>query len=69
MDRHEMAYTREKMNEANQAHATNYFAIFIALEEKGIITREEYERAKIKSTSLMEQEFAKKRDETRKENL
>lgn len=53
----------DKMNEANQAHAVNYMAIVIALVNKGILTMDEYERAKVQATSLVEQEFAQKRDE------
>ena len=57
----------DKMNEANQAHAVNYIAIVIALEKKGILTMEEYEEAKFLATSVVEQEFAQKRDEANKE--
>ncbi len=57
----------DKMNEANQAHAVNYLAIVIALEKKGILTMDEYERAKILATSVVEQEFAKKRDAEQEE--
>lgn len=56
-----------KLNEANQAHAVNYIAIVIALEKKGILTMEEYEEAKILATSVVEQEFAKKRDNAKLE--
>lgn len=50
-------------NEANQLHAAAYGALVILLIEKGIITRDEYDRAYIQATHDLEQEFARKRDE------
>lgn len=51
------------LNQANQAHATAYGALLILLIDKGIITREEYDRAYIQAQHTVSQEFAKKRDE------
>jgi len=55
----------EDFNEANQAHAVNYGALLIALIDKGVITEAEYSRACARATHIMEQEFAKKRDDAK----
>jgi predicted transcriptional regulator len=57
----------EQANEANRAHATNFTTLMIALLEKGIISSEEMDAARIRATSLVDQEFARKRDERRAE--
>jgi hypothetical protein len=53
---------RDLFNHANQSHAIAYGALVIALIDKGIITREEYDRAYAQATSIIDQEFARKRD-------
>lgn len=53
----------EKFNEANEAHAANYSAIALLLIDKGIITQEEFDHARLVTTHIAEQEFARKRDE------
>ena len=57
----------EQANEASRAHATNFATLMIALLEKGIISSEEMDAARIRGTSLVDQEFARKRDEQRAE--
>lgn len=57
----------ERANEASRAHATNFATLMIALLEKGIISSEEMDAARIRGTSLVDQEFARKRDEQRAE--
>lgn len=53
-------------NEANKAHAIAYGALTIALLDKGVLSREEYDRALAQATVIVDQEFARKRDETQK---
>ena len=57
----------EQANEASRAHATNFATLMIALLEKGIISPEEMDAARVRATSLVDQEFARKRDEQRAE--
>ena len=57
----------EQANEASRAHATNFATLMIALLEKGIISSEEMDAARVRATSLVDQEFARKRDEQRAE--
>ena len=57
----------EQANEASRAHATNFATLMIALLEKGIISSEEMDAARVRATSLVDQEFAIKRDEQRAE--
>ena len=52
-----------KLNEANQTHAVAYGAILISLIDKGVLTQYEYDRAHARATQIMDQEFAKKRDD------
>ncbi len=52
----------ENFNQSNQAHAVNWLALAIVLVEKGILSVDEFEKARVKATHLVEQEFAKKRD-------
>ena len=53
----------EKFNQANEGHAANYTAIVYLLIEKGLITEEEYEAARMVTIQQAEQEWARKRDE------
>ena len=50
-------------NEANQQHATAYGALIILLIDKGIITKNDFDRAYIQAQHEMSQEFARKREE------
>jgi len=56
-----------EFNEANATHAAAYGAIVIALIDKGILTMEEYNRAYAQATVIVDQEFARKRDNTKLE--
>jgi len=53
----------ENLNEANKQHAIAYGALTIALIDKGVITQDEYDRAFAQATVIIDQEFARKRDE------
>jgi hypothetical protein len=55
--------TAEELNDANKAHAIAYGALTIALIDKGLITEEEYKRAFAQATVIIDQEFARKRDQ------
>ena len=59
----------DHINEANQAHAVNFATLMIALMEKGIVSAAELDAARAKATSLVDQEWAKKRDEIAPETL
>lgn len=59
----------DQINEANQAHAVNYATLMIALMEKGIVSASELDAARAKATSLVDQEWAKKRDEKDREAI
>jgi hypothetical protein len=59
----------DHINEANQAHAVNFATLMIALMEKGIVSAAELDAARAKATSLVDQEWAKKRDEKDPEAL
>jgi hypothetical protein len=59
----------DQINEANQAHAVNYATLMIALMEKGIVSASELDAARAKATSLVDQEWAKRRDEIAPETL
>ena len=50
-------------NEANIQHAATYGAILELLIEKGVFTEDEYQRTRSRSLHVMEQEFAKKRND------
>ena len=50
-------------NEANQQFAIAIGALTIALIDKGVITQNEYERAYAQATVIVDQEFARKRDQ------
>jgi len=52
-----------QFNDANKAHAIAYGALTILLLDKGIITKEDYDRAFAQATVIIDQEFARKRDE------
>ena len=56
-----------QLNESNLNHAINYGALVIALIEKGVLTQKEYDRAHARATHIMEQAFAKNRDDAEKE--
>ena len=60
--------TPNNPNEANKAHAIAYGALTIALLDKGVITREEYDRAYAQATVIVDQEEARQRDATAKPN-
>ncbi len=55
--------TGDQLNQANMAHATNHLTLLIALVEKGILSDDEIESARIQATHFVEQEWAKKREE------
>jgi hypothetical protein len=55
-----------EIDEKNKTHAINYMALFLLLEEKGIITNDEYIKARIKTTSLLDQVWQKIVDENKK---
>jgi len=57
----------EQANEARRAHTTNFATLMMALLEKGIISSEEMDAARVRATSLVDQELARKRDEHRAE--
>ena len=59
--------THSDLNESNSAHAINYLGLAIALIEKGIITDEEYEHGRIQAIGIVDEEFAKKRDDAQAE--
>jgi hypothetical protein len=63
----ELAKLGQQFNRVNEAHAANYFAILLALIEKGILTQVDYDAAKLKTIHEAEQEWARKRDETQGE--
>jgi len=50
-------------NEAIQQLAIALGALTIALIDKGVITQEEYDRAYAQATVIIDQEFARKRDQ------
>ncbi len=54
------------INESNQTHCVNYITIMIALLEKGIVSEEDLEKARIKATHIVDQEWAKKQEEAQK---
>jgi hypothetical protein len=59
----------DQINEANQAHAVNYATLMIALMEKGIVSASELDAARAKATSLVDQEWANRRDERDREAI
>ena len=59
--------TPAEINESNKAHAIFSATIVIALVEKGIITDDELEAARMKATHLIDQLFAAKREDAEKE--
>ena len=61
-------YSLPDYNVVTQLHAAAYGALIILLIDKGIVTREEYNRAYIQAQHVVSQEFARKRDEAQKEN-
>lgn len=59
--------TCEQINQANQAHAVNFMTLMLVLVERGIISTDELETAKARAEHLVEQEWARKREEAVKE--
>lgn len=59
--------TVECLNQSNQAHAINYLTLAIILIEKGIISEDEIEKTRVQATHLVEQEWARKREDADKE--
>jgi hypothetical protein len=53
----------KQIDEANQAHAANYLSIALVLVDKGIITAKELEAKRMLALSMVEQEFARRKDE------
>ena len=49
-------------NEANKSHAITYGAILIALLDNGIVTQQQYDKARAQATHIVDEEYAKKRD-------
>ena len=54
----------EDFNEANRGHVTNWIALCLALEKKGIVTLEEIEECRILAIHLVDQASAQKRSES-----
>jgi hypothetical protein len=52
----------DQFNEANKQHAIAYGALTIALLEKGVLSKEEFDRGLAQATAIIDQEFARKRD-------
>ena len=52
-----------RINEVNQVSGCGFGALVILLTEKGIITKEEFNRAYIQAQHTISQELARKRDE------
>jgi hypothetical protein len=52
------------LNESNRHHAALNGALVITLIDKGILTREEFERAYAQATATIDQEAARLRDQT-----
>lgn len=57
----------EDINRSNQAHAINAIAIMIVMVDKGLVTDEELMAARVKATQYVDQEWARKREESEKE--
>lgn len=57
----------DKLNQANMVHATNVLAVLIVLEEKGLLTMEEFTKAQMQATHIVEQQFAQKREDAERE--
>jgi len=56
-----------EVNEANQAHTAHNLMLVFVLLEKGIVTEEELESARVRAVQFVEQEWARKREESLKE--
>ena len=53
----------ENLREMNQSNSVNFMTLVILLYEKGIIDDDDFNRAQAQARHIVEQEFAKKRDE------
>ena len=58
--------TAEHVNQSNQVHAINHLTIMLVLVEKGLVTAEEVEAARTRATQFVDQEWARKREESEK---
>ena len=61
--------TEPDPNEATQKLAIAVGALTISIIDKGLITQEEYDRAYAQATVIIDQEFARKRDQQSKGKL
>ena len=59
--------TASEINQANQAHAVNHITLLSLLLDKGIVTADEVAAAQIKATHIVEQEWARKKEEAARE--
>lgn len=59
--------TAEHVNAGNQAHEINSLALATVLVDKGIITIDELAKARVQATHVVEQAWARKKEEANKE--
>ncbi len=59
--------TPSQVDESNKAHVINNMAIVLLLIEKGIITNDELDKARTKATHIIDQVWAAKQEQARKE--
>lgn len=62
-----MIVTAHEFNESNKAHAINVLGLIIALVDAGLITDEQIERARITATHAIDQAWAEKMEEAKRE--
>lgn len=58
----QIAALQDALNESNRHHAALNGALVITLIDKGILTKEEFDRAYAQATATVDQEAAKLRD-------
>ena len=56
-----------KIDQANQSHAVNFIALALVLFDKGIMTSKEFDDALLKATHIVEEEWARKREEVERD--
>ena len=61
------SFNLEKVAEAQREQAANFLALALILMEKGIITNEEYRKARVRATSIIDQAAAEKTVQCKKE--
>lgn len=59
----------DQINEANQAHTVNVATLIIALMEKGLVSSDDLEFSRAMATSMVDQEYARRREEKNREAL